>query len=460
MSKQSNPLQKIITLTSFVEQLDNHVKSYKQLNLQNAEEIIQHVRDLTYPNYIGSNFENLSCLDNAPYFRMVLSTKRNKANFSTPLVRESNGAIIIIEQSDLSVRCRLLTRPAHDCNPKITNYQQVNNSIRNGLYDIYRINDGTTVNISYMNHTKTWIFSSKNGFDWAQVEWRNRINGEIVDEVLKGYPGFSFDKLNPSKTYTIGFRHPAHHPFGTSTDTSACFSQSADLRTGVTSNSESIGLPTQERARVHSQGSKYWQAMQALAKSALDDYIKADAKQPIRPFFGFILRSKECERTKHYSDIIIESSLMNEIRKAIYQAPYIANKVELAEYKANFKNMMFVQVESYLDTKKRALYERLFPQWVSLYTQYDDIVTEGVDQVYQLLSADPTGANWVCSEIPTDIDKFVVELGPIAASVVAVTENDDMITTKKLIRTSLVRTMYVDKFMAIFDPDRQLIIVP
>jgi hypothetical protein len=77
-----------------------------------------------------------------------------------------------------------------------------------------------------------------------------------------------------------------------------------------------------------------------------------------------------------------------------------------------------------------------------------------------LLSADPHGSNWVCSEIPTEIDKFVVELGPIAGNSVAVTDDIDEATTKKLIRSTIVRTMYVDNFMAIFDPARQLIIVP
>jgi len=460
MQKQSNPSQKIITLTSFVEQVNNHVRSYKELTLANAEEIIRHIQDITYPNYIGTNYENLACLDKAPFFRVVLATKRNKANFSTPLVRECNGAIIIIEQSELSVRCRLLTRPAHDCNPKVTNYQLINNSIRNGLYDIYRINDGTTMNISYLQQTKSWVFSSKNSFDLKDVEWRDRKYGEIINEVLEGYPGFSLDKLTQGKTYTIGIRHMAYHPFGASTESSAWFIQSADIRTGQTSNTDPIGLPTQERARITSQGSKYWQAMQALAKSALDDYIKADPKNPIRPFFGFILRSKDSERTKQYSDIIIESTLMNEIRKAIYQAPYIANKTLLVQYKENFKNTMFIQVESYLDTKKRALYERLFPHWIPLYTKYDDIVREGIDNIYQLLSADPHGANWACSEIPTEIDKFVVELGPIAGNSVAVTDDVDEVTTKALIHTTVVRNLYVDKFMAIFDPERQLIVEP
>jgi len=443
--------QKIITLTSFVEQMNNYVKNFRELSVANAEDIIKHLQETTYPNFIGINYEHLSCLNDAPAFRVILSTKRNKANFSTPLVRECNGAIIIFEQDTKCVRCRLLTRPANDCNPKVNNTQLVNNSIRNGMYSIYRIEDGTTVNISFVSkagNPGVWVFSSKNSFDLENVEWRDRKYGEIIAEVLKVYPGFSLDKLNQSRTYTIGFRHPAYHPFGGSDMMSAWFIQSSDVRTGVISIVDAVGLPTQDNARIVSQGGKYWQAMQAKAASSLEEYVTSVQKgQPIRPLFGFILRSKDREKTRHYSDILIESTLLNEIRNAVYQAPYIANKAVLAEYKNNFKNTKFVQIESYLDTQKRALYEILFPQWSVLYQKYDEVVMVGIDQVFQLLSADPYGTNWVCSEPPTTIDKFVVALAPIAGSQISAEDE----SAKKLIHALVIRPKNVDKFVSIFE---------
>lgn len=472
MHKRTTPPQNVITLSSLVEQTNSYVKNFKVLNLPNSEDIIKFIQDATYPNYINATYEHLSCLESGS-FRVILSTKRNKANFSTQLVRECNGAIIIVEQMESGLRCRLLTRPAQDCNPKVSNITLVNNSIRNGLYDIYRIDDGTTVNISYLQRDATtpgtWVFSTKGGIDVEKLEWRDRLYGEIIGEVLTCYQGFSFDKLNPSRTYTIGFRHPAFHPFGGSNEIHAWFIQSADVRTGVVSTTDAIGLPTQERARITSQGSKYWQAMNERCKVALDEYVTAmqspNGDKTIRPFFGFILRSKDRERTKQYSDILIESSLMNEIRKAIYQAPFISNKTVLAEYKNNFKNQKFVQIDSYLDTKKRQLYELLFPQWVPLYHQFDDIVNSGVDQVYQLLGADPHGMNWVSSQPPTAVDKFVVELAPIAGTQVSLIPMAsepvmDEQTAKKLIRSVVVRSKYIDKFMAIFNPEHNLVVVP
>lgn len=450
---QKTTSQKNITLTSFVEQINSYTRGFKRLTVPNAEEIIKFIQETTYPNYIGMIHEHLSCLNSEDSektlaFRVILSTKRNKANFSTQLVRECNGAIIIIEQLDV-VRCRLITRPAHDCNPKIGSIPLINNNIRNGLYEIYRIDDGTTVNISYLerNGEGSWIFSTKNSYDAWNQEWRGRLNGEIITEVMNNYPGFTLDKLNPLKTYSIGFRHPAFHPFGGSDEMSAWFIQSTENASGVISTTDSIGLPTQERARVAAQGSKYWEAMQAKAAAALDEYVVSVQKgQPIRPFFGFILRSKDRERTKHFSDILIESSLMNEIRNSIYQTPFIPNKVVLAEYKQNFKNNRFVQIESYLDTKKRSLYELLFPTWVPLYHKYDAIVQEGVEQIYELLKTDPHGTNWVSNEIPTIIDKFVVALAPIAGSQVTADTDDG----KKLITSLIIRSKYVDKFMQIF----------
>lgn len=444
-----NASQKIITLTSFVDQVNNYVRNFKELTIANADDIIKYIQETTYPNFIGINYEHLSCLENSTSFRVILSTKRNKANFSTPLVRECNGAIIIIEQDTKNVRCRLITRPANDCNPKVNDTRIVNNGIRNGLYDIYRIDDGTTVNISHLaTDGGKWIFSSKNSFDLENVEWRGRKYGEILAEVFKVYSGFALDKLNTSKTYTIGFRHPAYHPFGGSNEMSAWFIQSADIRTGVISTTDAVGLPTQERARIISQGGKYWQAMQAKANSALEEYVTSVQKrQPIRPLFGFILRSKDKEKTRYFSDILIESTLLNEIRNAVYQAPYIANKTLLAEYKNNFKNTNFVQIESYLDTQKRALYEILFPQWSELYRKYDEVVALGIDQVFQLLTADPHGTNWVCADPPTAIDKFVVALAPLAGAQIS-TEDE---SAKKLIHALVIRPKNVDKFVSIFD---------
>lgn len=454
--------QKTINLNTLVEQVNTHLKSYRELNTKCAEETIKYIQNVTYPHFIGMSHEHLSCLepqkettktDQLPGFRVILSTKRNKANFNTPLVRECNGAVLMIEQMpEYFPKCRLLTRPAHDCNPNVHNPSLINNSIRNGLYDIFRIDDGTTVNISYVQRSPTqrgvWVFSSKNALDLANVQWRDRVYNEILDEVFKKYPGFSLDKLNPLRTYTIGFRHPAYHPFSGTPDVRAWFIQSADVQSGEIFTSEPIGIPTQERARINVQGGLFWQSMIDSAGNSLDEYVHSVKNNaPVRPFFGYILRSKDRERTKGYSDILIESSLMNEIRKAIYQAPYIPNKNTLAEFKQNFKQTSFVQIESYLDAKKRTLYEILFPTWVNLYEQFDRIVNLSVNQTYELLTADPHGSNWVSSEPPTAVDKFVVAFGPIAGMHVS-TDNEE--TAKRLIRSLVVRPKYVDQFLQIF----------
>lgn len=446
---------KAINLNTLVEQVNLFLKNYRDLNAKCAEETIKYIQSVTYPHYIGMSYEHLSCLESQlPGFRVILSTKRNKANFNTPLVRECNGAVLMIEEvQDQYPRCRVLTRPVHDCNPNVHNPSLINNSIRNGLYDIFRIDDGTTVNISYVQRSPTqkgsWVFSSKNALDLANVEWRNRLYNEILDEVFKKYPGFSLDKLNPMRTYTIGFRHPAYHPFGGTSDARAWFIQSADVQSGDIFTSEPIGIPTQERARINVQGGLFWQSMQESANEALDDYVHSVQNgAPVRPCFGYILRSKDRERTKGYSDILIESSLMNEIRKAIYQAPYIPNKNTLAEFKQNFKQTSFVQIESYLDAKKRSLYEILFPTWVNLYEQFDRIVTACVNQTYELLTADPHGSNWVSSEPPTAVDKFVVAFGPLAGMHVSA-DNEE--TAKRLIHSLLVRPKHVDQFLQIFE---------
>jgi hypothetical protein len=481
MDSHKSPL----TLTSFVDQVNNHVRHIHPLNHANAEEIIQYVREFMMPKRINVTYEHLSCLENGKSLRIVLATKRARANFGIPLVRECNGAIILVEEipdnEGTVLRCRLVCRPAHDFNPKINNTQWVNTNIKNGLYEIYFIEDGSTVNLSYLQRTANavgeWVLSSKNSFDMSGIVWRGKSYGEAVEEVLAKYPDFAYSKLDKFKTYTIGFKHPAHHPFGQKDEPvlKAWFIQSTHVMTGDINYSEKTGLPLQDRTRISAQGGQFWQTAKRKAQDALEDFTVAIQKnEQQRPFLGYILRSRDRNRTRHYSDILIESTLLSEIRNCIYQLPYISNKVLLDQARQNFKNMDYVIIEAYLDLTRRPVFELLFPQFRARYSEYDELVDNAVTGIYKVLKNDSHGNKYTAKEDPPSaLDKLIMTFAPVAAGHISlnVREKFDMgdrppaggtawpvetvalsqdEKTKKLIRTTIVHPKFADKYMQIF----------
>lgn len=465
------------TLSSFVEQLDGYVRHLHPLNRANAEDIIQYVREYMIQKKINVTYEHLSCLDNNKSFRLVLTTKRAKANFGIPLVRECNGAILLVEEipdkEGTVLHCRAICRPAHDFNPKINNIQWVNTNIKNGLYEIYFIEDGSTVNL-YFSQDK-WIVSTKNSFEISSTVWRGKSYGDVLTEVLNVYPDFSYDKLDKVKTYTIGFKHPAHHPFGqTPPVLKAWFIQSTNNATEEISYNERIGLPFQERARITAQGGQFWQTATKTAQDALAEFSTAKQKGVQQaPFLGYILRSRDRSRTRHYSDILIESSLLSEIRNCVYQLPYISNKVQLEKTRDSFKDMNFVIVDAYLDTTRRPVFEMLFPQYQELYKRYDDILDKAIDGIYNLLKRDPMGIKYKPrQDPPSEIDKIIMTFAPVAASHVSLNAREKLSLgdqqtvgsawpketaafpqeekTKKLIHTTIVHPKFTDKYTQIF----------
>ena len=476
MESNKSPL----TLTSFVEQVNEHISRIYPLNRANAEDIIQYVRDFMIPKRIKVTYENLSCLENKTSFRMILTTNRSKANFGVPLVRECNGAIILVDEipkdGTSRLHCRLICRPAHEFNPKVNNAQWVNTNIKNGLYEIYFIEDGSTVNLSYLQTSTEngkWILSSKNSFDSSHMVWRGKSHGEAFAEVLANYPDFSYDKLDQHKTYTIGFKHPSHHPFGQHNGPVmlAWFIQSTHIGTGDVSYSEKIGLSFQEKTRISAQGGQFWQAIKHRAQDALEDYTK-DRKS--RPILGYILRTKDANRTRHYSDLLVESTLLSEIRNCIYQLPYISNKVMLERARENFKNIDYVVIEAYLDVTRRPIFELLFPQYIERYDEYDKILNRAVVGIYNVLKRDAHGTKYGPKEDPPSaLDKLIMTFAPIAAGHIslnirekfnmgdrppvlgsawpkqttALSQED---TTKTLIRSTIVHPKYADKYVQIF----------
>lgn len=438
----------------FIEKVNGHIAYYKNLTADNAREIIDYIKKIIVPLHIRITFEHLSCLtklatarsnfeisktesrdkkraefhninklnDIIMHFRFALSTIRHKGNFHIPFVRHANGLMFIIYENpsvgrdSASLTCQLLATPANEFNPKF-NQGDIADLIRGDYYDIYPIRDGTTINMyydpyyidvantvqlgedsisQYPVYTRgRWVKTTKHSFN-LDMSWRGYQYDKVVADVLRRYKDFDVEKLDKNKTYSIGFKHPAFHPFLQPREwdmdnfdlplnseenkgwvIEAWFIQSYDMKTQVRNYQENIGLPLQERVT----DKVAFAQMLTRSSTALADYIKEPSRKNV--LLGFILRSRDEEETKNLSDILLESSLWLEIRKSIYHLPYMPDRILREKQEQNFKNMIYLILESFLDIRKHNIFIRLFPQFQYYYQRYEDVMVNVIQKMHE-----------------------------------------------------------------------------
>ncbi len=413
------------TIDAFVEHINEYLTGFKELTEANAKEIIEHIKVSLQPLYIKVSYEHLSCLERinkardaaapaARRFRFILSTNRYKANFQYQLVRQSNGLIChIIETQDSNqnttstltstsrLTCQVLAIPPNDFNPHFT-HDSLFRSMKSNSYDVYEISDGTTVNLYYDPQSLTitsttkmnsnnelatikqyqlgkWVFGTKNAIVVDDMIWRGTVYRTVIEDVLKQYSSFNFDTLDKTKCYSFGFKHPAFHPFGQPAVWSADAPSNQQwliCAWGIRdSDAVALGIPTQTKLT-----NQDISTMFQHADKAMDNYMKNNKNV----FLGYIIRSQSDNETLELSDILIESSLWSEIRQCIYQLPFIKNKNIRDKQEQNFKNMTYVVLDSYLDFRKKTMFITLFPQFTGYYTRYNNIINAIVDRIMKV----------------------------------------------------------------------------
>lgn len=438
IAKNNTVLDNDFNITKLITNINTYISGYKNLNDGNAIDIIEYVKSILIPYRVKVTYEHLSCLEKINNlktkfpkadiklrFKMILSSNKYKADFFIPIVRQSNGIVIVVEESKNTTQdliCKLLVLPAHEFNPKYKQSEIGKNIVRE-IYTVYKLKDGTIINLSYDSNfvelvdentinIGKWIITSKNAFDVSNMIWRGFKYGIVINDVLKQYNDFSFDKLNKEKTYTIGFKHPAFHPFGQPDewkiddfelnkekywDKSAWFVQSANFdNTHLKENiylDDIIGLPFQEIIEKVEDLPEYFRKLETSLKTFIHssglktinntiDIVKHNQIWK-NAFLGLIIRSKDTNKTLENSDVLFESSLWQEIRRLVYQLPYIKNKEVREQIEYNFKNIECVILYSYLDFKKHETFIRVFPQYKKYYNSYDTLFNEVIDRIYE-----------------------------------------------------------------------------
>lgn len=266
-----------------------------------------------------------------------------KTDYRDPVVRECNGLIFGIQNNEL------LAIP-----PKLLlgtfKYNIVNTFVENNLYDIYEVNDGTRITLYYADR---WRISTSRGYDVSRISWSGKSTySEILNECLEYMnimPDEFYDRLDKNNCYSFGISHPEYHPFTKTKHIWFIESYSTiDAKRNDINPFPDIIKP---QKKVSLNDGENATSLKKLAITALDDYLSEKKR-----LFGFILRSKDESKTGMYSNLIIESSLMWEIRKMFYNKHY----TELAN-ENNFDRIEYTLLSNYLYNKK--LFLKLFPQY-------------------------------------------------------------------------------------------------
>lgn len=391
----------------------------RQFNRKDIGQLLEKLRSKLYENKIKLLAEDLEKLEENGRTRFVLSADRHNSDFAIKLARQSNG--IVYQLSNVpskQPKCELVVVPSNDFNNRFTK-TDLEPLIKGSKYKIYPLSDGTTVNLYFDKIATKWMFSSKNTFNLGELSWRGAKYNTTIMDVLAQYKDFSFDKLDKNCCYSIGFKHPAFHPFGQ--PQIFTLSQLGLLpQLGQTSQQEhlpqpeqkpiqwikrawiisgfnlekktqltddeirQIGLPEQKLLPLKSlQSAKsIFMGMVAQCNRANDIYVKEG-----KVFLGYVLRSVNETETGEFSDILFESSLYKDIKYCVYNKPAIKNKLMRQKIKENFKNLNYVILDAYLNFYKRDVFIKLFPQFKTQYEKYDGVLNQTVNRIYNIIKS-------------------------------------------------------------------------
>ncbi len=260
-------------------------------------------------------------------------------------VNECNGLIIGLDKD--SGKLRVLVYPMPYLNNKISEKKL---TYPKEEYDVFHAEDGTIFNLYYFNDR--WVISTVRGLDMNKIEKYGVSYVDMIDHCSNEVLGYSWDelttKLSKSKCYTFGFKHENMHKFIPSKLNGKAnhlwFVRSVNTKTGVVSTELKIrNFPSQRRVELDSID------INELKKRAEESYKKyinininiddtnnntnndpnitrdtvIDNKSELDDFclYGYIIRPKKHSYNK--SSLLIESSLMTEIKNILYNDEYI-----------------------------------------------------------------------------------------------------------------------------------------
>jgi hypothetical protein len=264
----------------------------------------------------------------------------------------------------------------------------------------------------------------------------DKTYAEIVYELLSAHAGFvvatglvllrgilheqdvrlGFGRLDPSRCYSFGFRHPNFHPLPF--DPAGVWNiQAADLSSGAPLYG--VGLPFIPHQLVYTRDEIISLAaahrrfgvgsdetgLQLADLAHINRSALVDAKRAIRaggppalapsgvhlsPLnYGFILRSRNPVETRGFSDILCESPLLRRVRLLVYLRPPRRVGAVLNEH----NRIEFCALKAFLTPADHDEFLELFPLYEPRYAEYRVLLKNIVERMLDMLRRGSTGEN-------------------------------------------------------------------
>jgi hypothetical protein len=300
--------------------------------------------------------------------RMVFSApKSQRFNDSDSLGRECNGLVF----DTRNMKPLVIPQQLHRTN---INVSIVNGYISQNMYDILYTCDGTVINLYWLESENMWCISTARSYDLTNVKWGALSYKDVLSNILGTNNDKFYELLNKSYSYTFGIKYDETHPFrgcGNIPINTIWFIQSTNLDNKDVSYefSNTIGIQNQQKIDYPIDDIK---TIFSNLSKALDNYVLYKHQ----PLYGYILRSKQPDVTKQYSNILLESSLMQKIRQLQYHKSF-----NIMSKKMNYNRNTYILISSYLDINKHMLFIKLFPQFLPAFNKLNDITANLVRSV-------------------------------------------------------------------------------
>lgn len=339
--------------------------------------------------------------------RVILSTNKRHGDMNSTFLRQLNG--VVFQYPGWKVLCV----PAPMLN---TTFDRTEIASNISEYNIFSVIDGTIVNAYWYEPENSWRLSSTNGYDVTTNKWlTGKTYLAAITELAADFPDFSFDKLDKNFCYTIGFRHHDFQPLLMDPQRlwfiQACNTSLMNNLSTVRANMASlmtqpgqlakamkesipvlsivqvgIGLPVQTPMEFAAGLSNDAIVNNLIArnKNAVEEFTKqGDVKPP--PHYGYVLRPKHA--SSGVCDILLESTLLQMIKRTLYNFPKKRNATETMLTSDN--RLEYAKLRAYLGIRIKYPFITLYPQFAADYTRFDAIFNKVATMIVALAKKNP-----------------------------------------------------------------------
>ena len=245
----------------------------------------------------------------------------------------------------------------------------VNKNINKNLYNIYRIENGTMINI--YQYDNNWVISTNRGIDM------NNTYSNILIEILniKNISTHDFfNSLDKNSCYTFNIQHHSIHKFNNINNIQ--FIQSINLLNQIINKNpvKNIVKNISMQMIIPYQSNDIYTILtniNNINRNSLNNYLYNGNIE-----LGYILKSNNKELTGVHSNIILESSLLKKIRQMLYDSKYI----KLSK-KYDISKDTIIIITSYLDINNNSIFIKLFPNYVNSYNLLNNMTASVINNI-------------------------------------------------------------------------------